>query len=434
MSVTIDTELKNFKDKVGNSLDSMKNAVTNLADKLSTAIASNNSTKDSLSANYKSENKEAVLSKFTSMNKKYDKIKNSVTGELNSALSSSQVLIDNVTKLEELKQAIEDAEAKKKSAESSRSSCESGSSEYNHYSSIISEASREIETKTKSFNELQDSSKQLLESLKNLDANSELVSGSESALSVSELAALKSGYTFDKFSYRASNGETVFGYMYVPKFSTDVEGVPVSIFLHGSGEFENGAIKAEMGRYLDKGTVQPNGIVIVPQGTSDHGWRKDPDWNKVSYQDALIEYTNKVVEDYNGDPNRISIMGHSLGGFGALSFASHHPNYFSAVVCSGGGGDWVKGNQGYKNLATSKVILVSGTNDSNVRYERSVKVVNKMKSLGLGNSVQLITLKGRDHGITSDLYNGKALKFDIMGEKNVSVVDWAMSISREEDA
>ena len=117
MSVEIDTELKNFKDKVGNSLDSMKSAVNNLADKLSTAIASNNSTKDSLSANYKSENKEAVLSKFTSMNKKYEKIKNSVTGELNSALSSSQVLIDNVTKLEELKQAIEDAEAKKRSAE-----------------------------------------------------------------------------------------------------------------------------------------------------------------------------------------------------------------------------------------------------------------------------------------------------------------------------
>ena len=432
MSVTIDTELKNFKDKVENSLESMNNAVTNLSDKITTAIASNNSTKDSFSANYKSENKDAILSKFNSMNKKFELIKSSITGELKSALSSSKILVENVTKLEELKEQIEQAEQRKSSAESSKSGCDTNSSEYSRYSNIISEASSEIETKTKSFDELQESSKKLLQSLKSMDANSALLKADDSPLSVSELAAIKNGYNFDKFSYKASNGETVTGYIYVPKFNTDVNGVPVSIFLHGSGEFENGAAKAEMGKYLAKGTVQPNGIVIVPQGKSKHGWREDPDWNRVAYQNALIEYTNKVVEDHNGDPKRISIMGHSLGGFGALSFASNHPNYFSAVVCSGGGGDWVKGAQGYKNLATSKVILVSGTKDSNVKYERSVKVLEQMKKLGLGNSVQLITLKGRDHGITPDLYDGqKTLKFNIFGEKNVSVVDWAMGVSRE---
>ena len=67
MSVTIDTELKNFKDKVGNSLDSMNNVVTSLGEKLDTAVASNNSAKDSFSANYNSENKSTVLSKFDSI-------------------------------------------------------------------------------------------------------------------------------------------------------------------------------------------------------------------------------------------------------------------------------------------------------------------------------------------------------------------------------
>ena len=114
------------------------------------------------------DDKTDVLSKFDAMNKELNSVNTSVNGVLKSALTSSKLIIDNVTKLEELKRDIDEAEAKKRSAESSKSSCDPTSSEYSYYSNIIDEKRREIESKTKSFNELQDSSKKLLESIKAL--------------------------------------------------------------------------------------------------------------------------------------------------------------------------------------------------------------------------------------------------------------------------
>jgi predicted peptidase len=52
-------------------------------------------------------------------------------------------------------------------------------------------------------------------------------------------------------------------------------------------------------------------------------------WTDVEAIDGLLD---RVVHDYRIDPQRIYITGHSMGGRGALYFASRLPSRFAAVL------------------------------------------------------------------------------------------------------
>jgi predicted peptidase len=121
--------------------------------------------------------------------------------------------------------------------------------------------------------------------------------------------------------------------VYVPKDYDRSKPLPLVLFLHGRGEGGDDGIKpATVGIYP---AVQENPgrfpcILVMPQNPHGVWWH-----NAFDFVDRVMD---AVRANYNIDPSRIYCTGISMGGFGVWSYASHHPDWFAALItCSSGG-------------------------------------------------------------------------------------------------
>ncbi len=125
--------------------------------------------------------------------------------------------------------------------------------------------------------------------------------------------------------------------LFTPSSINESEKTPLIVWLHGSGEvgvgektfFNSGLLKV-MSKWRRQGF---NAYVICPHLTGNFNTGR---WNKESTRDNLKALLDKFIAEHNIDANRIIVVGHSLGGQGALYMASELPGYFSrCVVLSG---------------------------------------------------------------------------------------------------
>lgn len=146
----------------------------------------------------------------------------------------------------------------------------------------------------------------------------------------------------------------------------DADGKALFIFLHGAslcGSDLNkvrryGTIAAiEKGRKVD-------GYVIAPQNPGG-SWKPAKVMNIVDY----------VMENYDVDPNRIYVLGMSLGGYGAIDFAATYPDRVAAAIGMCGGAS-VKDLDG---LAQVPLWIVHGTADHAVAISQSDKVAEAIR-------------------------------------------------------
>eukprot|EP00466_Bigelowiella_natans_P008321 jgi/Bigna1/78677/fgenesh1_pg.56_\ len=109
---------------------------------------------------------------------------------------------------------------------------------------------------------------------------------------------------------------------------------PVIVFLHGRGESGGTSVMTEQSLPLQLKTNSTLRkafpfIVILPSCP----------WScaqKNEWQPNIMQRTTKVINEvatrYNGDFNRVSLAGQSMGGNGAWEYASSQKGLFSAVV------------------------------------------------------------------------------------------------------
>lgn len=125
--------------------------------------------------------------------------------------------------------------------------------------------------------------------------------------------------------------------VYTPKNYDASQKYPMIVSLHGAGErgdgTENGfSVMQNIGlpRYFRDGLMEIPCIVLAPQCPDPYVWNQ-----LIFTLKALIE---KVAAEYNADPDRISITGMSMGGFGTWEMAMAFPDMFSAIapICGGG--------------------------------------------------------------------------------------------------
>lgn len=125
--------------------------------------------------------------------------------------------------------------------------------------------------------------------------------------------------------------------LYTPSSIDENEKTPLIVWLHGSGEvgvgeetFFNSGLLKTMNKWRRQGF---NAYVICPHLTGNYNTGS---WNKESTKNNLRALIDKFIEEYNIDLDRIIVVGHSLGGQGALYMAHELPEYFSrCVVLSG---------------------------------------------------------------------------------------------------
>ena len=112
--------------------------------------------------------------------------------------------------------------------------------------------------------------------------------------------------------------------VYVPE--TDVERVPVVLFLHGAGE-RGQDLKLATSLGLDRFLPHAEDALIVAPQVNSGGWWTDPGYMKLAM--AALE---DAISEYRGDRNRIYIAGISMGGHGALHLTAAYPDTFAAAL------------------------------------------------------------------------------------------------------
>lgn len=170
------------------------------------------------------------------------------------------------------------------------------------------------------------------------------------ALLILSTAALAAGTLENHQITSDALGESAWVQVYLPE-GYDPAGprqYPLVVFLHGAIGDDHTSYRTTLIPALDTaiadGTIQPM-IVVKPDGGGCGPWFFFTGCNWVN-SETLGAYEDFIVQDvvtwaeanYNVMPGRESraILGHSMGGFGAMHTALKHPGTFAAVASHSG--------------------------------------------------------------------------------------------------
>lgn len=165
---------------------------------------------------------------------------------------------------------------------------------------------------------------------------------------------------------------------------------PLILFLHGAGERGNdnkSQLKWGGSMLAQDAQEQHPCFVVAPQCPSGKQWVNTP-WAKGSYStDAVpisdqlrmaLEIVKQVQQTYPIDPDRIYVIGLSMGGYGTWDAIAREPDKFAAAVPICGAGDPSKAPQ-MKSVA---VWAFHGGADPTVPTQGSRDMVEALKKAG----------------------------------------------------
>ncbi|HEX4439753.1 MAG TPA: alpha/beta fold hydrolase [Thermoanaerobaculia bacterium] len=130
-------------------------------------------------------------------------------------------------------------------------------------------------------------------------------------------------------------GQDTYRYeVYLPAAFDESRRWPVILFLHASSERGSDGVRPTsigLGAAIRSNPERFPAIVVFPQVPEGKPWAGDA-------ERAALEALDNSVEEFHGDPDRVYVVGISMGARGALQLAAQHPDRFAAVVAVGG---WV---------------------------------------------------------------------------------------------
>lgn len=184
------------------------------------------------------------------------------------------------------------------------------------------------------------------------------------------------------FERRTRIGDENYNYqIYISPQVKKLQNPPVIIFLHGIRERGTKGVTAAFGAFrfvLEQYLSRIPAIIILPQCRPGKYWQ-DPLMDKMVTQ-ALAE----TLAEFPADQSRISLLGISMGGFGAWHFASQYPIKFAALVAICGGSPLTGGDR-FTRLAaqvkTTPAWLFHGAADEVVPVTESRQLVKALESL-----------------------------------------------------
>ena len=169
----------------------------------------------------------------------------------------------------------------------------------------------------------------------------------------------------------------------------------------GIGAFEKAGLRTKRNSHVFAGQV-PKGErwVDVHWALLGHRMPKVSDSMRMAFE-ALDAY---VADEKNQvDPNRIYVMGLSMGGYGTWDAVQRRPGFFAAAVPICGGGDVNFG----KRLKDLPIWAWHGEKDRVIKPSRSRDMIDAIKKAG-GNP-KYSEIEGRGHNSWTDAWNSKEM-------------------------
>lgn len=189
--------------------------------------------------------------------------------------------------------------------------------------------------------------------------------------------------------------------VYAPE---DTRDLPLVIYLHGAGERgENidNVLRHGLARLLDEGKEFP-AVILCPQCPRQFIWD-----NVVADLKKVID---KIITEYNIKPDRVSLTGSSMGGYGTWEMGMTYPEMFAAIAPVAGGGVTWRTTR-LKNIPIRAYHGGADTCVEPIQSELMVKAVTKN-----GGSAELIVLDGFEHNDGID-----------EAYRNTDLVEWLLS-------
>ena len=130
--------------------------------------------------------------------------------------------------------------------------------------------------------------------------------------------------------------------VFVPNEEPPAEGWPVVLYLHGAGERGTDGRRQSaigLGPAVKRRAEDFGAVVVFPQADFADGpiletWRTSEPGGRTAMK-VLAE----VERTYPIDPQRRTVTGWSMGGYGALALAAADPDHWSKVLALSGGGE-----------------------------------------------------------------------------------------------
>ena len=401
---TISSELTTFKSSLEGSLGSMTSACSDIKSKLSELTNANSTVSSGISTYYNSTNSSTALTMFSTINDICSSITSSLDGTVQGAISEAQAIIDLVTELENINKEIE----------TQQSIVNSNSGDTDDAKSKRSSAQSIINSKNSEFNTKHEQAKSKLAALKAKDSSLGTSSGSSSSSSP-DTSTLTYG-TFELKKFTTSEGKEIEYYIYVPNYGKKVDGLSVMLYMHGGsarGTSKQGWLNYGLTNKIYKKELTPSGIVIMP---FIRNFERD------NIEQSLKELTDSVVKQYNANPKKVAISGHSYGGITAYRMINKYPNYFSCCIPISGS---YEVTSAFKNM---KVWSFNGTYEggqSNTGYKKCAAAVDEINKIG--GKAYLTPIKTGHAGTNKDTY---AKEYQSPEGEMINPLEWAFKQER----
>jgi predicted peptidase len=191
-----------------------------------------------------------------------------------------------------------------------------------------------------------------------------------------DLLEAKSPVTSDGYAF----------WVYTPQdYKIYQQTTPVILFLHGASL--RGTDLYRVLRYgpLDavKRGLEIPAIIVAPQNPKGH-------WEPRKLND-ILEWLQK---HYVYNPQRVYVIGMSLGGYGSLDMAGTYPEKIAAAMALCGGSTL----RNYDGLGQLPLWIIHGTADKAVKVEESQKIVDQMKARHIDQRLRYDWVRGASHG------------------------------------
>jgi poly(3-hydroxybutyrate) depolymerase len=144
-------------------------------------------------------------------------------------------------------------------------------------------------------------------------------------------------------------------------------------------------------------------IVVAPMGYNPRGWygqvarvgrqAGDPDNIAELSEKDVMNVFDIVRKEYNTDPDRTYLMGHSMGGGGTFHIAMKHPEYWAALAPIAPA--IFHPLSDLEKIKSIPIILVQGDKDNLVKVERVRPWADKMKEMKM--TYEYVEVPGGNH-------------------------------------
>lgn len=161
--------------------------------------------------------------------------------------------------------------------------------------------------------------------------------------------------------------------------------VPLILFLHGAGE-RGSDNQAPLSQGVSRLLGNAQALVVVPQCPQGQRW-VEVDWGLQAHQAPaqpskplghVMELLEELRHLYPVDPDRVYLMGLSMGAFGCWDLAARQPDRFVAGVFICGGADEATAPR----LSGLQAWLFHGAQDDVVSVERSRRMLQALREAG----------------------------------------------------